>query len=478
MNRGEAETLARKVGSALSNLKMVEPVPGDEKFQKEFKFFGIYAKNRPEWVIADIASALYGYTVIPLYDTLGADAMAHVFKQTQCSTVLSSGDNVGKLLKGVADKSYISLKNIVSFDELKPETIQEAGKLGVNIFDWKDFVLNGEQKPVEYAKNIPSEHVFTFNYTSGTTSLPKAVVLTHRNVLGAIGGYNDLRFEEVTTNCGPGDFYLSYLPLAHVLERMFIHQMCFKGCAIGFYNGDPFKLDQDLLALRPTIFTAVPRILNRFYDKIKKKLDELHGIKKDLAEKAIQTKMENLRAGEGYTHFIYDRLVFSSMKAAIGGRVKVILSGGAPLSHEIGEFLKICFCCPIVEGYGLTETAACGTMQIPLDWESSKVGGVVPCVEIKLVEIPEMNYLLSDKTDGEVCPRGEFCIRGTTVFKGYYKDDKETQAVLDVDGWLHTGDVGRINKDGSLSIIDRKKNIFKLAQGEYIAPDKIENIYL
>lgn len=156
-----------------------------------------------------------------------------------------------------------------------------------------------------------------------------------------------------------------------------------------------------------------------------------------------------------------------------------MLSGGAPLSPEIGEFLKVAFGCPIIEGYGLTETCAVGTVQRPDDPASGNVGGPVPAVEIKLFDIPEMNYTSQDKNDkGEIVPRGEICMRGPTIFKGYYKNKKDTEEAIDADGWFHTGDVGRINPDGSLSVIDRKKNIFKLAQGEYIAPEKIENIYV
>jgi long-chain acyl-CoA synthetase len=456
---------------------MVEPVKGEKGIQDEFRFFGIYAKNRAEWVISDIASALYGLTPIPLYDTLGVEAMTHVFAQTGVTTVLCSGENISKLLQGVADKKYNTLKFIVSFDPLTDDLVKSAGEKGVNIYEWTKFLESGD-KQVDLPKNLSKDTVFTFNYTSGTTALPKAAILTHGNVLAAVGGYNDLQYPALT-QCGEDDSYLSYLPMAHVLERLFVHQMMLKGCSIGFYSGDPARLKDDFVALRPSIVTAVPRVLSRFADIIKSKLDALTGWKKDLAEKAIATKLENMRNGEGYTHFAYDKLVFGTMKEALGGRVKFIFCGGAPLAPEIGDFLKVCFCCPIGEGYGLTESSACGTIQLAEDFHSGRVGGPIPCVELKFLDVPEMNYLSTDKNDkGEATPRGEICLRGPNIFKGYYKNKKDTEEMLDDKGWLHTGDVGRLNPDGSLSIVDRKKNIFKIAQGEYIAPDKIENIYL
>ncbi|MBA0641096.1 hypothetical protein Goklo_025685, partial [Gossypium klotzschianum] len=170
---------------------------------------------------------------------------------------------------------------------------------------------------------------------------------------------------------------------------------------------------------------------------------------------------------------LWDKLVFNKIKAKLGGRIRFLSSGASPLSPDVLDFLKICFGCRVVEGYGMTETSCVISSMEEGDNLSGHVGSPNPACEIKLVDVPEMNYT----SDDQPYPRGEICVRGPIVFQGYYKDEVQTREVLDEDGWLHTGDIGLWLSGGRLKIIDRKKNIFKLAQGEYIAPEKIENVY-
>jgi len=274
------------------------------------------------------------------------------------------------------------------------------------------------------------------------------------------------------------DSYLSYLPLAHVYERNMIPTLLSRGATIGFFSGDVLKLKDDLQAFKPTIFVSVPRLFSRFYDVIKDQIDKLQGMKKTLALKGIAVKMENLKKKGEYKHVIFDA-AFKKMKDALGGRVKLCVSGSAPISPDVADFLKICFSCPVLEGYGSTETCSGIFCQHPDDTIAGTVGGPIGSCEFKLVDIPDMNYRSTDKDEnGNPRPRGEICVRGPFLFKGYYKDPEKTAEAIDADGWLHTGDVGAILPNGALKIIDRKKNIFKLAQGEYVAPEKVENVYL
>jgi len=471
----DVKAICDQIGSALINLNLVPSTEG-EKPGESFRFLAIYAKNRAEWLMVDIASILYGITVLPLYDTLGQEAMQHVFEQTCVPTAFCSRENLDKLLKGVSEGQYISLQNIICFDKVSPGKIEQAKALNVRLFNWEEFLELTVEKQ-EYPE-LTRDSVFTFNYTSGTTALPKAVVLTHGNVLSAIGGYREIKVKALQ-NMGPGDIYLSYLPLAHVLERMFCHLLLSKGGAIGFFSGDIRKLKSDITKLKPTLFCAIPRILQRFKDEISKKIGELYGVQKILTDHAVKSKLDSLEDAGSYTHPIYDRLIFSKMREALGGRVKAIFSGGAPLPADLGKFLKVAFACPIIEGYGLTETCGCGFLQRAEDTKTGRCGGPVPCVEITLIDVPEMKYTNQDRDEkGAPTPRGEICIKGPIVFQRYYKQPEKTKEDLDEQGWFHTGDIGQMNPDGSFSIVDRKKNIFKLAQGEYVAPEKIENIYI
>jgi len=251
------------------------------------------------------------------------------------------------------------------------------------------------------------------------------------------------------------------------------------GAAIGFYNGDVLKLKDDIKELRPTLFFSVPRLFNKFYDAMKDGINKLTGAKKTLADKALATKLDNLQRTGTVTHALYDKLVFKKTREVMGGRIRFMLTGSAPISSDVLDFLKVAICCPIFEGYGQTESCAASFLTYVGEPFSNHVGGPTYSVEFKVVDVPEMDYTAKDKDGtGTLIPRGEICIRGPSIFPGYYKDEAKTRETIDKEGWLHTGDIGRINANGSLKIIDRKKNIFKLAIGEYIAPEKIENIYV
>ncbi|KAH0881462.1 hypothetical protein HID58_068856 [Brassica napus] len=196
------------------------------------------------------------------------------------------------------------------------------------------------------------------------------------------------------------------------------------------------------------------------------------GLKERLFNAAYNAKKQALLNGKNASA-IWDRLVFNKIKDKLGGRVRFMTSGASPLSPEVMEFMKICFGARVLEGYGMTETACVISGMDEGDNLIGHVGSPNPACEIKLVDVPEMNYTSADQPN----PRGEICVRGPIVFRGYYKDEVQTKEVVDEDGWLHTGDIGLWLPGGRLQIIDRKKNIFKLAQGEYIAPEKIENVY-
>jgi len=218
----------------------------------------------------------------------------------------------------------------------------------------------------------------------------------------------------------------------------------------------------------------VPRLWNRLYDKVMAAINTAGGIKKSLFETAFEAKVEGLK--EGYlTHAVWDTLVFGAIKARLGGRVRLMVSGAAPLSEAVHTFLRVCFGVPVLEGYGQTESSAALTAQAP--WDVGMVGHVgfpITSIELKLVDVPQMDYLHTDKPN----PRGEICYRGPSGCKGYYNNKEKTDELIDKEGWYHTGDVGVVDELGRFKIVDRSKNIFKISLGEYIAPEKLENIFV
>ncbi|KAK7500899.1 hypothetical protein BaRGS_00007779 [Batillaria attramentaria] len=264
------------------------------------------------------------------------------------------------------------------------------------------------------------------------------------------------------------DVMISYLPLAHSYERLLHGVIYASGAQIGFFQGDVRKLMDDIKELQPTLFPCVPRLLNRFYDKVMTGVNS-SVIKKFLFSMALSSKEKELKRRIIRKDSMWDKIVFKNVQAALGGRVRLITTGSAPLSPKVLGFLRCIVGCPLLEGYGQTESHAISALQLVGDDTVGTVGPPLSCNAVKLVDIPEMDYYAKDN-------KGEVCVKGPNVFRGYLKDEEKTREALDKDGWLHTGDVGQWVENGTLKIIDRKKHIFKLSQGEYIAPEKIENV--
>ncbi|KAI8991514.1 hypothetical protein BDF20DRAFT_845057 [Mycotypha africana] len=437
---------------------------------------GIWSVNRAEWTIADLACTAYSFYTVALYDTLGPDTVEFVINHAEIETVICSGDHIADLLK--LRHKIPNLKTIISMDSIGEEGPARPGMASksaiikawaaekeINLIDFN--YVEGLGKKNRRSYNYPKpDDLACIMYTSGTTGMPKGALLTHRNFVAALSAsYKALGGTE-------DDSSISYLPLAHIFGRV-CDMNCFSiGGRLGYFSGDINMLVEDIQELKPTIFASVPRLLNRVYGKIVASTINAPGATGALARRGVATKLANLEAGKGYTHPFWDRLIFNKVKKALGGNVRILITGSAPIGKDVMQFLRIALCCDIREGYGATETCAASTIHYENEYKAGHIGAPFTCNELKLVDVPEMDYLSTDPY-----PRGEICIRGPNVFKGYYKDEEKTKEALDDEGWYHTGDIGMIDERGCFVIIDRKKNIFKLAQGEYIAPEKIENIY-
>lgn len=310
------------------------------------------------------------------------------------------------------------------------------------------------------------DDTYIFSYTSGTTGDSKGVKLSHNNIVAAG------RCTMVRIDMQPGETIISYLPYTHSFEQALLGFCLTRMVRIGFFSGDPARIVEDCGKLQPNLFPSVPRLYNKIYAKLKSRLSEATGCKRWLANKAVAAKEANYNANGAITHGCYDSLVFKKMKALLGGQVRYMVTGSAPIDKTVIDFLKICFCCPIAEGYGLTESSAASCFMDVEDTVTGHVGGPLENIKIRLKDLPEMSYLSSDKP----YPRGEICMKGPSIFSGYYKREDKTAEAFTDDGWFLTGDVGMVFPNGSIKIIDRSKNIFKLSQGEYIAPEKIEQI--
>jgi len=457
----EVQELRDAFRRGLVNLGMA---PGD--------CLGIFSKNREEWIIVEQACYANSFVIVSFYDTLGPDAVKFIASHCGAKVVVCANENLEALMKVVTECPDI--KFVIHLDPLKvsDEKLREYRK--TQLYYYGDILESG-RKP-ELVKNtkfdpVPPkpEDLSTIMYTSGTTGDPKGVLLSHKNIVSMMNCCN-IRVEDLVA---PGDCYLSYLPLAHILERMVTSMAIFKGVGIGMFSGDVKLLQNDLSVLKPTLFCGVPRVFERIFNTINERVAGGTPLRKLLFKRAI---LASKRANEGDAEppLFWSSVVLDRLKAVLGGRVRLMLSGGAPLAPHIHEFLITAFRTPIIQAYGLTETCAGATIAFPKDNQGSigHVGVPVYCCEIKLVDIPDMGYTTHD----DVGPRGEVLLAGPMVSEGYFKDKLKTSESF-INGWFHTGDVGRWNVDGTLSIIDRKKNIFKLSHGEYIAVEKLEGVY-
>ncbi|KAG7397196.1 Long chain acyl-CoA synthetase 7 peroxisomal [Phytophthora boehmeriae] len=425
---------------------------------------GIFSKNQLEWCLVAHAVDRMAYVLVPLYDTLGPDAVPFIANHTELRVLFCGMDQFHVVMD--CREACPKLETVVQFESVTEEQRRAAAAKNIELKSLSELELLGRAEPLPADPPVPSD-ISTLCYTSGTTGDPKGVILLHRNFTMI----SNLAGERLQVNST--DVHLSYLPLPHVFERAVIGSMLQNGAASGFYQGDVLFLMEDLAELAPTLFVSVPRLFNRVYDKITQGVAAAGGLKKLMFDQAYASKRAGLSAGYK-THALWDALIFAKIRQVLGGRVRLILSGSAPLSADVKEFMKIVFCCDVVEGYGLSETAAGLTLasgDMPL---GPHVGPPLVRMQVCLEDVPEMGYTSKDKPR----PRGEILTKGPLVFAGYYKQPDKTAEVIDENGWFHTGDIGCWNADGTLSIIDRKKNIFKLSQGEYVAAEKIEGVYL
>lgn len=233
------------------------------------------------------------------------------------------------------------------------------------------------------------------------------------------------------------------------------------------------RIAEDMKILRPIIFISVPRLLNKIYSRLLFETLNAPGVRGFLFRRAFLSKRRNFEASGALCHSFWDALLFSKIASVFGGRIKYVICGSAPINPTVLQFLRVVLSAQVFEGYGATESSACGSITTEGDPLCGSVGFATIGGKIRLVDVPELNYSVADSPQ----PRGEILISGPFVFSGYYKDDNMTASTLTPDGWLQTGDIGTVDRDGRLYVIDRKKHVFKLAQGEYIAPEKLEKVY-
>ena len=409
----------------------------------------VLSNNRPEWLVLDLAVQQTGAVLTPIYPTISVNELEFILNDASIKLVFVSDQELYNKVQSIRDKTP-SVQAVYTFNE-----IQEA-------LNWKDLLHNGEAHDLEALKvskaQVKGNELATILYTSGTTGFPKGVMLSHHNILGNIMNVEEL----LIPVCGASDRALSFLPLNHIFERVISYVYIFRGVSI-YYAESLDTVGENLKEVKPNLFSTVPRLLEKVYEKIMNKGRELTGIKKNLFFWAVGVGSrfevdKDLGIGYKIQLAIANKLIFSKWREALGGNVKAIVTGAAACQVRL---LKVFTAAQItiMEGYGLTETSPVISVN---HYDSSgrrfgTVGKVIRNVEVKLAE------------DGEIC------CKGSNVMMGYYKRPDLTDECIDKDGWFHTGDIGVWVEGDFLKITDRKKEIFKTSGGKYVAPQPIEN---
>jgi long-chain acyl-CoA synthetase len=344
--------------------------------------------------------------------------------------------------------------------------MSRAAALRLQVMRWEDALKSGNS----VAPVPPSpDGIFSIIYTSGTTGSPKGAILSHRNVAAVTEmGATFPSLPKGLTN----EVHMSYLPLAHVFEREFCVSLIRCGASIGFFTGVIANLFNDISELRPTFLIGVPRVWKRLYDKVMGTIASSGLISRALFRYAYWVKTA-VEEKQSWSLIPWDSIVFSKLRAKLGGRCAMIVSGGAALSAELSCWVSRCFLVDVYQGYGLTETMGGITTQLPgydkIHFRAS-IGAPLLNAKLRLVDVPDMGYYAANNA-------GEIWMNSPCVFQGYYHDEEKTFEALAGTRWLRTGDIGRLNEDGSVSVVDRKKNMFKLSQGEYVCAEYLENLF-
>src|SRR5690606_15352248 len=406
----------------------------------------IVSNNRPEWLITDLAVQQTGAILTPIYPTVSPEDFEYILNEAEVSAIFFSNDELYTRFAEVLPRIE-KLQHVYSFDPIE----------GVSSWETLKASPNGDQAREEVVKRIQASTLATIIYTSGTTGKPKGVMLMHSNIVS-----NVLDSMPIFHFAVKDDKALSFLPLNHIFEKMITYIYIHAGLSI-YYAESMDTIGDNLREVQPMVFTCVPRLLEKVYEKIMAKGSALSGIKKSLFFWAVRlgTRYDNARPGNWWYRWqlsLANKLIFKKWREALGGRVKAVVSGSAALSEKLIRIFSGAQI-TIMEGYGLTETSPVISVN---HLESSErrigtVGKVIRNVEVKIAD------------DGEI-----LC-KGPNVMMGYYKNPEQTAQTIDPEGWLHTGDIGVWQEGDFLKITDRKKEMFKTSGGKYVAPQIVEN---
>lgn len=445
----------------------------------------IFAATSHKWMKMFLGAQSQGIPIVTAYDTLGEKGLIHSLKQTSSAAIYTDNQLLGKLINPlkVAEK----IRYVIYYDNISAEDKRQGGKLyreaqeavdkikevrpDIKLVSFDELLELGQKAKGEIEPHPPTrDDISCIMYTSGSTGDPKGVVLKHSNVVAGVGGATI----NVCDYVGDTDKLICFLPLAHIFEMAFELLSFHWGSCIGYANVKTLtsasvrNCKSDLEEFQPTIMVGVAAVWETVKKGILNQINELPRVTKGIFWAAYHSKLKMQKMGIPGGDTI-GNIIFKKVRKATGGHLRYLLNGGSPISVNAQEFISNLIC-PMLIGYGLTETCASLCILNPGHFEYGVVGDLTGCVTVKLVDVEELGYFAKDN-------KGEIWVKGENVLPEYYKNEEETKESLTEDGWFKTGDIGMWTDTGSLKIIDRKKNLVKTMNGEYIALEKLESVY-
>lgn len=435
----------------------------------------IFAATSANWLATAHGAISQSMPIVTTYDTLGEEGLSHSLKATKAKAIFLDPHLLPTLMNSLKQED-VELKYVIwnSQNEVQQGNIEKIkqAREDIVIISLEELRQLGKENKVAPVRPTP-EDLCCIMYTSGSTGPPKGVPIKHKAVVASIAGVSFIVDPYVTE----GDKVLTYLPLAHILEFVFENAALYWGTTLGY--GNPKTLSDtsmrncqgDIRELKPNILIGVPAVWENIKKGIINKINASGFVVRSIFYTSLWLKnimLQNDLPGLK----LLDLLVFNKLRQATGGNLRLCLNGGGPISKDTQWFISMALT-PLINGYGLTETTAMGAVMDPREWNVDSLGSLPGSIEIKLVDFPEAGYFATNKPN----PQGEIWIRGASVMEGYYQDEEETKKAITSDGWFKTGDIGEWVENGHLKIIDRKKNLVKTLNGEYIALEKLESIY-
>ena len=419
---------------------------------------GIYSNNSIWWQTINFACSSVGMVVVPVYDSLGPRAAEYILNHAEVKVLFVNNHKL-KFAEELLDKAEY-LTTIALMDDYTP-------KINTNLVltNCKEVLDKGRKSSNVNQFSKPDE-VAVIMYTSGSTGTPKGCVLLHSNIIAGAGSFNALG-----TGISTDDVFLSFLPLAHIYAMVVEVIALNQGAKIGCARGPVKDLIDDIKLLRPTVMVAVPRILNRVVQVMRDQLAKKPAFVQKIVNWTLDLKIKAIKQNRAQS-LLLDNILLKNFREALGGRMKLIVNGGAPIVDDIFDFFAAAVTPNVIQGYGLTETSAGVAVQEVPATNPKTVGACGLACEVRLRKVEGTNYT----AEGEY-PSGELLVRGPIVFQGYYKRPDLTKEVLDEEGWFATGDVVQITKEHHLQIIDRAKQLVKLSQGEYLSLTSLSELY-